>query len=96
MDDATAKIIVGLIGLLGTILGVLAGYIGRTKKEATAEAKREQEQADLFKRVFAEMKEIKTRLDTHNKYAEKFSDIKIDIAGIKKDIEYIRKAQNEK
>lgn len=96
MDDSTAKIIVGVLGLIGTILGALLGYIGRTKKEAIAEAKREQEQADLFKNVFKEMKEIKTRLDTHNKYAEKFGDIKIDIANIKKDIEYIRKAQNEK
>lgn len=96
MDDAIAKIIVGLMGLLGTILGCLAGYIGRSKKEATAEAKREQEQSDLFKRVFEEMTEIKARLDVHNKYAEKFNDIKIDIAGIKKDIEYLRKVRNEK
>lgn len=96
MDDATAKIIVGLIGLFGTILGVFAGYVGRTRKEAVAEAKREQEQADLFKKVFDEMKEIRTRLDTHNKYAEKFGDIKVDIANIKKDIECIRKVQNEK
>ena len=91
MNDVQAKIIVALIGLLGTILGILAGLFARSKKEAIVEAKREQEQNDLFKKIFEEMQGIKSRLDRHNEYAEKFSEMKLDIAGIKKDIEHIRK-----
>ncbi len=91
MNDVQAKIIVALIGLLGTILGILAGLFARSKKDAVNEAKREQEQNDLFKKIFEELTGIKTRLDKHNEYAEKFGEIKLDIAGIKKDIEHIRK-----
>lgn len=97
MNDVQAKIIVALIGLLGTILGILAGFYARSKKEAVKEAKREQEQADLFKQIFKEMTEIKNRLDTHNRYAEKFSEVNESIITIKKDIEYLRKdKRNEK
>lgn len=91
MNDVQAKIIVALIGLLGTILGILGGFYARSKKQAIEIAKREQNQADQFDKLFTEMNNIKKRLDTHNKYAEKFSEIEITLAGIKKDIEYIRK-----
>lgn len=91
MNDVQAKIIVALIGLLGTIIGILAGFYGRSKKNAILEAKREQEQADLFQQIFKEMNEIKKRLDTHNKYAEKLGELNKSIIEIKKDIEYIRK-----
>ena len=91
MNDVQAKIIVALIGLLGTILGILGGFYARSRKQAIEEAKREQNQADQFDKLFTEMNDIKKRLDTHNKYAEKFGEIEITLAGIKKDIEYIRK-----
>ena len=91
MNDVQAKIIVALIGLLGTILGILGGFYARSKKQAIEEAKREQNQTDQFDKLFSEMNDIKRRLDVHNKYAEKFGDIEITLAGIKKDIEYIRK-----
>lgn len=94
MNDVQAKIIVALIGLLGTILGILGGFYARSKKQAIDEAKREQNQADQFSRLFNEMNDIKKRLDIHNKYAEKFNEIEISLAGIKKDIEYIRKGKN--
>ena len=93
MNDVQAKIIVALIGLCGTILGILAGFYGRSRKNAIDEAKREQQQADLFKSIVSEMDEIKKRLDLHNKYAEKFSEINESIVAIKKDIEYIRKGK---
>lgn len=93
MDDATAKIIVGLLGLLGTILGLIAGYFGRSRKRAVEEAKREQEQTDLFNRLFTEMDDIKKRLDEHNHYAEKIGGMEITLTAICKDIEYLRKAK---
>lgn len=91
MDDVQAKIIVALIGLIGTVLGILGGFFARSRKQAIDEAKREQNQADQFDKLFSEMNDIKKRLDVHNKYAEKFGAIEISLAGIKKDIEYIRK-----
>lgn len=91
MNEVQAKIIVALIGLLGTVLGILGGFYARSKKQAIEEAKREQNQTDQFDKLFTEMNNIKKRLDVHNKYAEKFGDIEITLAGIKKDIEYIRK-----
>lgn len=91
MEDSQVKIIVALIALSGTIFGAILGYIGKSRKVAIDEAKREQEQADLFNKIFEEMKDIKKKLDEHNHYAEKFGEIEKSIIAIKKDIEYIRK-----
>lgn len=91
MEDSQAKIIVAIIALVGTIFGAVLGYIGKSRKIAIDEAKREQEQADLFNKIIEEMKDIKKKLDEHNHYAEKFGEIEKSIIAIKKDIEYIRK-----
>ena len=85
------QILVALIALLSTVFGSILGYIGRSRKQAVIEAKREQQQADSFEKLFQEMDGIKKRLDVHNKYAEKFGDIELSLTSIKKDIEYLRK-----
>lgn len=72
-------------------MGAIFGYMGKSRKHAAQDAKREQEQRDLFTQLFKALEDVKRRLDEHNHYAEKFGEIKLDIAGIKKDIEYIRK-----
>ena len=90
-SDNITQILIAVIALLSSIFGGVLGYIGRSKKQAVLDAKREQEQADLFERLFIEMEEIKKRLDTHNKYAEKFGEVEQSLTGIKKDIEYLRK-----
>ena len=95
-EDNLIKIIIAFIGLLGTALGAMLGYVSRSKKQAVIDAKREQEQSDNFTRLFVEMGGIKKRLDVHNKYAEKFSDIEKSMVSIKKDIEYIRKGSDDK
>ena len=89
--DNITQILVAVIALVSTTFGGVLGYIGRSKKQAVIDAKREQEQADMFARLFLEMDGIKKRLDTHNKYAEKFGDIELSLTAIKKDIEYLRK-----
>lgn len=94
-EDNIVKIIVTLITLLGTLIGVAVGYYSKTKKQSILDAQREQKQADSFSKIFDEMGEIKKRLDTHNKYAEKFGDIEKSIVAIKKDIQYIRKDKDE-
>lgn len=90
-EDNVIKIVVAIIALISSILGGLIGYISKSKKQAIEDAKREQAQNDNFDKLFTEMKGIKKRLDIHNNYAEKFGEIEISLAGIKKDIEYIRK-----
>lgn len=90
-EDNIVKIVVAIITLFGTVIGIIVGYVGRSKRQSINEAKREQEQTDNFDKIFDEMNEIKKRLDTHNRYAEKFGDIEKSIISIRKDIEYIRK-----
>lgn len=89
--DSNSQIIIAIIGLIGTIVGAIIGYIGKSRKNAIDEAKREQQQSDLFNKIFEEMNVIKKKLDEHNHYAEKFGEIEKSIISIKKDIEYIRK-----
>lgn len=91
MDDAQAKIIVALIGFFGSIAGVIIGYFTSSKKQLIDSARREQAQKDQFERLFAEMSEVKKRLDEHNHYAEKFGNIEKTIIGMGKDLEYLRK-----
>ena len=91
--DNITQVLVAIIALLSSIFGGVLGYIGRSKKQAVIDAKREQEQSDLFERVFNELAGIRKRLDVHNQYAEKFGEIEISLTAIKKDIEYLRKEQ---
>lgn len=93
--DNITQVLVAIIALLSSIFGGVLGYIGRSKKQAVIDAKREQEQSDLFERVFNELAGIRKRLDVHNQYAEKFGEIEISLTAIKKDIEYLRKDKNE-
>ena len=91
--DNITQILVAVIALISSIFGAILGYVGRSKKQAVIDAKREQEQADMFARLFSEMDGIKKRLDVHNQYAEKFGDIDKSLISIKKDIEYLRKVK---
>lgn len=90
------EIINALIGFAGVCVGAIIGYMGKNKKQAILDAKREQLQNDNMDLILEEMGEIKKRLDEHNKYAEKFSDIDKSLISIKKDIQYIRKDVDEK
>lgn len=90
-EDNIVKIIVALITLSGTILGLIIGFLNKSRKQAIADAKREQKQTDQFERLFMELDGVKSRLDKHNSYAKKFGQIEQSIVDIKKDIELIRK-----
>lgn len=95
-EDNIVKIIVAIIALVGTLLGIVVGYIGRSRKQIAIDAKREQKQNDKFDRLFSEMEDIKKRLDTHNHYAERIGGIEKSIISMQKDIEYIRKETYER
>lgn len=91
MNENTAKIIVAIIGLVGSLFGVMVGYFTTAKKQSIENVRREQQQKDQFERLFSEMNEVKKRLDEHNHYAEKFGSIEKTIVSISKDLEYLRK-----
>lgn len=85
------EILTSLIGFAGICVGAIFGYLGKSRKHATQEAKREQEQRDSLSSLFKEMTEVKNRLDEHNHYAEKIGGIEKSVIAMQKDIEYIRK-----
>lgn len=93
MEDNSVNIIIAIIGLVGTVVGALLGYFGKTKKQAIEDARREQEQADFMKEIKNEMVEIKKKLDTHNHYAERIGRIEKSIVSIEKDISFLGKAK---
>ena len=104
MDDNTVKIIVSIIGLIGTIIGSLFTYLVKSKNQAIKDAEREQSQRDQIEMVLKEQQKIKERLDNHNHYAEKFADTSKNIAvlaveqkniicsldKLQKDVDYIK------
>lgn len=87
------EIIVSLIGFAGIVVGAIIGYFTSVKKNAVIEAKREQEQADNFKQIFKRFDGVDKRLDEHNHYAEKFSEIANSMTAMQKDIEYLKKGK---
>lgn len=81
-------VIIALIGTVGSIVAAVIAARSAIEKKSREDdikaAQREQRQQD-------QLEEIKHKLDIHNGYAEKLGDIQLDIAGIHKDIEYLRK-----
>lgn len=83
-------VLVALLGLVGTIFGGFAGFSHKNRKQAIADAEREQLQNDRHKQVLAELERVNRRLDEHNGYAEKFAESTIAITALSKDVEYIK------
>lgn len=87
------QVIVAIIGASAVVASALIGYYSAVKKNAVAEARREQEQQDNFKEIFKRFDKVDKRLDEHNKYAEKFSEVATRMAVMQKDIDYIKKGK---
>ena len=84
------EIITAIIGAVAVILSALLGYFSAVKKHEVEDAKREQEQKDLFKEIFKQMNNIEKRLDEHNKYAEKYVETAKTLVAIQKDIAFLK------
>lgn len=84
------EIIVAIIGATAVILSALLGYFSAVKKHEVEDAKREQEQKDLFKEIFKQMANIEKRLDEHNHYAEKYVETAKTLVAIQKDIAFLK------
>ena len=83
-ENMSNDIIVALIGFAGIVVGAIIGYFTSVKKNAV-------KQSDNFKEIFKRFDSVNKRLDEHNHYAEKFSDIAKTMAVMQKDIEYLKK-----
>ena len=73
-----------LASVIGAFIAARSAVDKKTREDDIKAAQREQRQQD-------QLEEIKQKLDIHNGYAEKLGEIQLDIAGIHKDIEYLRK-----
>lgn len=86
-----SNVIVAIITGCVTLIGYSIKSSKKSKSDAVKEAIREQEQKDRFDAFDRRLDTIDKKLDEHNHYAEKFGEIKISIASIAKDIEYLKK-----
>lgn len=91
MDDSIATIIVAVITSLGSIIGAYLAVHKSTKEQEIKNAQREQRQTDRLDRIDEKIGKLEKKVDIHNGYAEKFSEIATSITAMSKDIEYIRK-----
>lgn len=81
-------VIAALIGAVASIIVNLISAGARRKQRAVEEAIRDE-------RLENRLKNIETKLDIHNGYAEKMGTISTDIAVIKNDIKNLYKQKGE-
>ena len=101
MSDAVTA---GLIAAVGSILCQFIISHSKSRETDAKMAAHEQKQQDMLEDVQKELQGVKTRLDKHNGYAEKFAQSSQDIAvlsanqknilqevsSIKKDVEFLK------
>lgn len=83
MTEIIVAIIAGVASIAGAYIATKSAMDKKSREDAIADAQREQRQADR-------LEAIEQKLDIHNGYAEKLGEIQLDIAGIHKDIEFLR------
>lgn len=85
-ESVIVALITGVLAVLGAYVGNMSISRRKDRENALKDAEREATQS-------LRLKNIETKLDIHNGYAEKFGEIQKDIAVIKNDIQYLRKEQ---
>lgn len=78
--EIVAPLITGILAVIGSFAGNYAITLKKSREDAIKDAEREQAQKDQLAMILEEQKKIKSRLDSHNGYAEKFADTTKDIA----------------
>lgn len=79
-------IIVGILAVVGSYAGNVALSQKKAREDELKDKERETRQEDR-------MKSIESKLDEHNKYAEKLGSIEKSMVAMQKDIEYLRKGE---
>lgn len=83
LTPAQATVIASIISGLVAVIVCLVNNRAVASKQKLVEAQRDA-------RLELWMQTVDRKLDTHNGYAERFSDIKEDIAGIRASIEFLK------
>lgn len=95
MEFDYTQIITSLLAVIGSLIGTFSAISRKSRNDAIKEAEREQAQKDQFTMILEEQKKIKSRLDSHNGYAEKFADTTKDIAIIAERQQSLSQALNK-
>lgn len=80
MEIDFTQIITSILAVIGSLIGTISVVYGKSKKDAIKDAEREQSQKDRIDMIWKEQQKIKTRLDDHNHYAEKFAETSKNLA----------------
>lgn len=80
-----------VVALITGVLAVLGAYVGNMSISRRKDRENALKDAEREARQSLRLDTIETKLDIHNGYAEKFSDIQKDIAVIKNEIQHLRK-----
>lgn len=91
MDPAiVVSIITGIFTLAGTIITVVATGKKRDAEQAERDHARELEQAKRDQKLDDRLANVEAKLDEHNGYAQKFGEVAVSIAELRKDVQYIK------
>ena len=93
-EEIIAPLITGTLAVVGSFVGNYAIALKKSREDAIKEAEREQAQKDQLAMILDEQKKIKTRLDSHNGYAEKFAETTKNIAVMAERQESLSKAMD--
>ena len=96
MDASITPIVVAVITSLGGIIGAYLAVLKGNRETEIKNVQREQRQSDRLDRIDEKISNLEKKVDIHNGYAERFSEIEKTTLLIQNDINYIRKEIYEK
>ena len=85
-----ASIITGIVAIIVCVLNNRAQRLKFSEEIKKRDAERDKAEAVRDAKLEMWMKSVNQKLDQHNGYAERFSEIGEDIAGIKASIEFLK------
>lgn len=85
-----ASIITGIVAIVVCVLNNRAQRLKFSEEIKKRDAERDKAEAVRDAKLEMWMKSVNQKLDQHNGYAERFSEIGEDIAGIKASIEFLK------
>ena len=85
-----ASIITGVVAIVVCVLNNQAQRLKFSEEIKKRDAERDKAEAVRDAKLEMWMKSVNQKLDQHNGYAERFSEIGEDIAGIKASIEFLK------